>query len=100
MFSDMRARKLFYVIAYDVTDDKRRNKVVKLLSKHGVRSNYSVFECMLTESQFVKICESLRKIINPKEQDQVAYYPICVNCFTKILYEPPRKEEAKMTLVF
>lgn len=96
----MRARKLFYVIAYDVTDDKRRNKVVKLLSKHGVRSNYSVFECMLTESQFTKIREALRKIINPKEQDRVAYYPICVNCYTRILYEPPRNEKAKTTLVF
>lgn len=96
----MRARNFFYVIAYDVTDDKRRNKVVKLLEKYGVRSNFSVFECMFTESQFAKVREALKKIINPKEQDRVAYYPICVNCFTKILYEPPHRREVKSTLVF
>lgn len=51
----MRAKKNFVIVAYDVADDRRRSHVVKLLEKVGVRINYSVFECMLTDSQFEKL---------------------------------------------
>ena len=37
-------RKHFYVVTYDISDDKRRNQVVKLLESLGTRMNYSVFE--------------------------------------------------------
>lgn len=45
----MRAKKNFIVVAYDVSDDRRRSHVVKLLEKVGIRVNYSVFECMLSD---------------------------------------------------
>lgn len=96
----MRSRKTFYVIAYDITDDRRRAKVVKRLEKCGVRSNYSVFECMLTDGQYHKLQEALGKIIRPKEQDRIVYYPVCVNCFTKIVYDPPRSEDAQIAWVY
>ena len=47
----MKARKTLCVVAYDISDDKRRLKVVKILEKSGIRINYSVFECMLTRTQ-------------------------------------------------
>jgi CRISPR-associated protein Cas2 len=86
----MRAKKNFYVIAYDVTDDKRRRKVVKLLEKYGKRSNYSVFECMVTDAQLSHIRKSLLAIIDTKDYDSVAFYPICLNCYAKISYYPPK----------
>ena len=51
----MKAKKLFCVIAYDIADDRRRYKIIKIIEKHGVRINYSVYECMLTQSQLDKI---------------------------------------------
>ena len=51
----MRAKKNFIVVAYDVADDRRRSHVVKLLEKVGVRINFSVFECLLTDTQFTKL---------------------------------------------
>lgn len=86
----MRARKRFVVIAYDVTKTKIRNKVVKLVLKYGGRVNLSVFECMLTDSQLEKLEEAISKLIDPKT-DQMAYYTLCVDCFTKIVYQPERK---------
>jgi CRISPR-associated protein Cas2 len=86
----MRAKKNFYVIAYDVTNDKRRKKVVKLLEKFGKRSNYSVFECMVTDSQLAIIRKSLLAIIDTKDCDSIAFYPICLNCYSKIFYYPPK----------
>lgn len=95
----VRAKRVFCVIAYDVSDNKRRTKVVKILEKYGVRVNYSVFECILTEVKYQKMQQALEKQINPRE-DQIVYYPICVNCFTKIVYQPDRFQKIKMVEVY
>lgn len=83
----MRAKKNFVVVAYDISDDRRRSRVVKLLEKVGVRVNYSVFECMLTDSRYEKLRRDIGGAINRKE-DSVIYYPICVDCYVKIVYQP------------
>ena len=95
----MRAKKNFIVVAYDVADDRRRSHVVRTLEKIGVRINYSVFECMLTDVQFVKLQERISAEIDNRE-DRIVYYPICVNCYTKIVYQPDRRKKyVKVTVV-
>ena len=83
----MRASKAFIVIAYDISETKRRNKVAKLLRQYGSPINLSVFECMVTEAQLINIRESIYKMIDSK-QDKVVYYRMCLNCYTKITYQP------------
>lgn len=95
----MRAKKNFVVVAYDVSDDRRRSHVVKILEKVGVRINYSVFECLLTDMQYEKLRNDILSKIKPKE-DTVVYYPICVNCYTKIVYQSsPRRKYEKVSVV-
>lgn len=81
--------KQFWVIAYDITDDLRRSRLVRVLEKFGVRVNYSVFECMLTDIQLCKLREKLDKLILPSE-DSIIYYPLCLDCYSKIIYSPAR----------
>ena len=38
---------MIVLIAYDVTSDRRRSKIARLLANHGERIQYSVFECEL-----------------------------------------------------
>lgn len=74
--------KQIFIIAYDISNNRRRRRVAKLLEAHGVRMNKSVFECFLTPASFKK----LSKIINQKidsKNDSVLYYPLCRNCFEK-----------------
>lgn len=95
----MRAKKNFIVVAYDVSDDRRRNRVVKLLEKVGVRVNYSVFECLLTDAQYEKLRNDIGGKIKPRE-DTVIYYPICLDCYAKIVYQPPlRKKYEKISVI-
>lgn len=95
----MRARKNFVVVAYDVSDDRRRSRVVKILEKVGVRINYSVFECMLTDAQLEKLKHDIGDKINQKE-DTVVYYSICMDCYAKIVYQPPlRRKYEKVSVV-
>lgn len=85
----VKAKRIFCIVAYDIKNDKRRNKVAKILEKYGVRINFSVFECLFTEVQYSKATQLIENKIN-KHEDSVVYYPICVNCFTKITYQPKR----------
>lgn len=85
----MRIKKTFYVIAYDIKDDRIREKISKLLEKYGVRVNYSVFECLFTDKQFLSVQEKIGKLIN-KRSDNVIYYYICLDCYTKIVYQPQK----------
>jgi CRISPR-associated protein Cas2 len=95
----VRAKRVFCVVAYDVSDDKRRSKVVKILEKHGVRVNFSVFECILTECKYEKMQQALEKQINMRE-DRIVYYPVCVNCFTRIVYQPERFRKIKTVEIY
>lgn len=94
----MKAKKIFCVVAYDISDNRRRNKIIKVLEKYGIRVNYSVYECTFTHAQFKKVEERIAKLIVSKE-DSVIYYPICVDCFSKIVYQPYRRIASKVIIV-
>lgn len=94
----MESKKIFCVIAYDVSDDKCRSKVVKILERYGVRVNFSVFECMLTPLQLKTIKSSIMPLLDVRS-DSVVYYTICLNCYTKIEYQPPKINKTKTIIV-
>lgn len=48
-----------YVISYDITSDRLRNKIAKELENYGRRVQYSVFECRITAKQFEKLYQKL-----------------------------------------
>lgn len=79
--------KHFYVVTYDISDTKRRDKVVKTLEAVGDRVNLSVFECMLTDVQYRKLCERLAKLVQ-SHHDRINVYPICTECYARIRYIP------------
>lgn len=90
--------KHFYVVTYDIGDDKRRNKVVKLMESVGTRMNYSVFECMLTDIQYKNLCKQLEKLVTRRE-DWINIYPLCTECYAHIEYIPPIKKKNPVKIV-
>ncbi|XHX78546.1 MAG: CRISPR-associated endonuclease Cas2 [Stenomitos frigidus ULC029] len=71
------------VISYDITENKRRTKIHKILKSYGQWMQYSVFECDLTETQYAKLRSRLSKLIKP-EQDSIRFYFLCACCHPKI----------------
>jgi len=51
---------MFYVISYDVSDDKKRRKLAKYLESYGVRVQYSVFETELNDTQVSKMIRGIQ----------------------------------------
>lgn len=66
------ARK-YYVVSYDVPDDRRRLRIAKALLGFGERVQRSVFECLLDDDQMHALRRRLDKIIDVKE-DSVRFY--------------------------
>lgn len=61
-----------YIVTYDVCDPKRLRKTFKACKAYGTHLQLSVFECDLSESDFVKLRDELNEIINNAE-DQVLF---------------------------
>jgi len=77
-------RRRFVVISYDISDDKRRDKVFKCLKRFGQHVQYSVFECDITEKDYVRLRYLLEKIIRREEGDHIRFYFLCNDCREKV----------------
>jgi CRISPR-associated protein Cas2 len=71
------------VITYDISEDKRRTKIHKVLKSYGQWMQFSVFECALTETQYAKLRSRLSKLIKP-DQDSIRFYFLCACCKDKV----------------
>ena len=74
---------MHYTVAYDITDDKRRNKVAKILKDFGKRVQYSVFECDIDKRAYLRLQDRLVKAMN-FEEDTITFYYICAACEKQI----------------
>jgi len=70
---------MFVVIAYDISDDKRRNRVMRVLQDYGQRVQYSVFECDLAPQHYAALKKRLHMLLDPRS-DNVRYYTLCQAC--------------------
>ena len=66
---------MFVLIAYDITDDRRRTKIAKLMEGYGDRVQGSVFESDLDRSRLEELIRRTRKLIRPSE-DSVRFYEL------------------------
>lgn len=82
--SALRNRLQWLVVSYDITDDKRRTKVMKTLNGYGQRIQYSVFECEVRPAQVRELQQRIRSLIRP-EEDSVRFYLLCEMCLSKVL---------------
>jgi CRISPR-associated protein Cas2 len=68
---------LFYLVIYDLPDNKeankRRTRLHKMLSGYGKWAQYSVFECFLSVVQFTKLQIKIEELVKP-EEDSVKIY--------------------------
>jgi CRISPR-associated protein Cas2 len=82
--SGLRRRRQWMVVSYDISDDRRRNKVMRTISGYGRRVQYSVFECEVRPPQVIELQQRLRRIIR-EEQDSVRFYLLCEECLGKVV---------------
>lgn len=75
---------MFVVVSYDISDDYRRNKIYKTLKNFGQWMQYSVFECDLKKSEYLKLRYQLEKLIDEEDDDSIRFYFLCGECQKKV----------------
>jgi len=74
-----------WMISYDISNHKIRRNVSNHLLDHGLRVQYSVFECRLNKKQL----EELRAILNEliEDTDSIRWYPLCRWCEASVEWQ-------------
>jgi CRISPR-associated protein Cas2 len=70
------------VVTYDITKNKVRRKVFRILESYGAWKQYSVFELEISDVQHIQMREKIRSVI--EEQDRVRFYELCERCVKKV----------------
>lgn len=64
-----------YVVTYDISDDKRRTRIFRILLGYGEHLQYSVFRCELDDRELVELRDRLSQVIHHRE-DQVLFVDV------------------------
>jgi CRISPR-associated protein Cas2 len=67
------------VIMYDISDNRTRTKLFKLLKRYGEPVQLSIFEAIISEAQFTEMRSEVARLIG-SDAGQVRYYEICQMC--------------------
>jgi CRISPR-associated protein Cas2 len=74
----MAADSKWYLICYDVRNDKRLRHAAKHLEGYGERLQFSVFRCWLSKAQAQRLRWELTEIL--EAEDDVLFIPLCPRC--------------------
>lgn len=92
-------RRVFFLLSYDITCDKRRAKIAKLMESIGERVQGSVFEAWLTMEELEKLVKKASKVLNEQE-DSLRVYFLCDGCRSKVkVYGQGRPTPPPQTMV-
>lgn len=61
-----------YIVAYDITEPKRLNRIAKLLNRYGQRVQKSVYECDIDECRYQELRNKLKRLM--RGDDSVIAY--------------------------
>ena len=65
-----------YIVAYDIRDNRIRQKVARMLTKYGYRIQLSVFYIPeISEAEVELLYQEIKKLVNRKT-DRVFFYPV------------------------
>jgi CRISPR-associated protein Cas2 len=68
----------WWLVCYDVRDDKRLRRTAKHMEGYGERIQYSVFRCWLTPREMERLRWELTQLL--ETEDDVLLIPLCSRC--------------------
>jgi len=83
-----------WVLAYDVTDNRRRRRVARCLQECGFRRQKSVFEGDFSSKEVELLVQNLGCFLDP-ETDSMTAWPIISNLIQQIVHTGKPREAAE-----
>ena len=89
-----------YLIAYDITDDRRRYRIAQTLLDYGQRLQESLFLCYLESGQLQTLRARLVSHLELTE-DRLHIIPLCASCWasTEAFGRAERPEEKAFIII-
>ncbi|MDY0261386.1 CRISPR-associated endonuclease Cas2 [Syntrophotalea acetylenica] len=67
------------LIAYDIANPRRLQRVARIMLDYGTRVQKSIFEVSISERAFTELRRRTEKELDASE-DGVKYFPLCARC--------------------
>lgn len=78
------SERSFYLLAYDIANDKRRQKIARLCEAVAERVQGSVFEGYFNDKELEKLQKKVKRHFK-EEEDSLRIYVLCAACKEKII---------------
>ncbi|KGN70962.1 CRISPR-associated protein Cas2 [Porphyromonas gulae] len=89
------------LVAYDISSNRRRCRVARILEQCGVRINKSVFIYSLRELTMDKLVEAVTS--QTAKRDKVFFLPLCHHCYAAAWMSghptPPKSRRKRKSIV-
>jgi CRISPR-associated endonuclease Cas2 len=83
--ADINLNKVFVLVIYDISDTRKRNKLIKVLKGYGQRIQKSAFEAIIKRAKLKKLLERIERLMADDDTpDDVRVYMIRGNGAVKI----------------
>ncbi len=82
--------RAWYLISYDIRDEKRLRKVAKKLEGYGTRMQYSLFRCQLSPRGLERLKWELAQIT--EKEDSLLVISLCQSCTGKLRMQNPKTD--------
>jgi CRISPR-associated protein Cas2 len=80
--------KNWYLVAYDVRSEARLRRVAKVMEGYGVRLQYSVFRCHLSDRSIERLRWELTQVMQP--EDGLIIAGLCATCIKRLRQKDSR----------
>jgi|SRR2546425_8393738 len=80
--------RFWYLVCYDVRDQRRLRQTHKLLKGYGTSLQYSIFRCRLNLRQLERLRWELEKMLDPEDSLMIA--GLCTGCIARVVVRNPR----------
>jgi CRISPR-associated protein Cas2 len=75
---------MIVVVSYDIQHDRRRGRIHKTLKSYGQWVQFSVFECDLDRTNYLKLRDRLDRLLKSEEGDSIRFYFLCESCVARV----------------
>lgn len=92
-----------YVVSYDISSNKLRNKIFKTLKNYGKHTQFSVFECTITKRQYDALYKELMSLMQGQPEGNIRIYDLCEMCSKNIrvigVPDGPKEEDEDIVVI-
>jgi len=90
-------QKYMVLVIYDIIDNRRRQRLAKLLKGYGYRIQKSAFECLLTNRKYLKLVDEIEKL--KEDDDLIKVYKLHSDVEIRTYGDMKRVEEDEIIFI-